>query len=137
MTRRKLLQASAAGVIAAPFISEFFDSSALAASDPAPTQPTTQPIARFGDGRDWFFADRFGMFIHWGIYSIAGWHEQYQWRFPVPRDEYVKLAQQWNPVKFDPNAWLDLAQSAGMKYLTFTTKHHDGFCLWNTKETSY
>jgi alpha-L-fucosidase len=47
---------------------------------------------RFGDGRDWFFQKRYGMFVHWGIYSIPGWHEQHQWRFRVPRAEYVQLA---------------------------------------------
>jgi len=92
---------------------------------------------RFGDSRDWFFEKRFGMFVHWGLYSIHGWHEQEQWRRRVPRDEYVKLAAQWNPVRFDPEQWLDLAQEAGMQYLCVTTKHHDGFCLWDTKQTAY
>jgi len=92
---------------------------------------------RFGDGRDWFFEKRFGMFVHWGIYAIPAWHEQHQWRSRVPRAEYVRLAEQWNPVKFDPNAWLDLLERAGMKYLCLTTKHHDGFCLWDTRETTF
>ncbi len=92
---------------------------------------------RFGDGRDWWFQRRFGMFVHWGLYSINGWHEQEQWRRRVPRAEYVKLAQKWNPVKFDPDAWLDLAEEAGMGYLCLTTKHHDGFCLFESKQTDY
>lgn len=92
-------------------------------------------IKRFGDGRDWFFEKRYGMFVHWGLYSIPGWHEQHQWRARIPRNEYVKLAQQWNPTKFNPEQWLDLMEEAGMKYLTVTTKHHDGFCLWDTKQT--
>ena len=92
---------------------------------------------RFGDGRDWWFQKRFGLFIHWGLYAIPGWHEQQQWRQRVPRQEYIKLAQQWNPVKFNPDRWLDLAEQAGMKYLCFTTKHHDGFCLWDTRQTAY
>jgi alpha-L-fucosidase len=94
-------------------------------------------IPRFGDGRDWFFEKRFGMFVHWGLYAIPGWHEQHQWRFRVPRNEYVKLAQQWNPVKFNPDQWLDLVEETGMKYVCLTTKHHDGFCLWDTKLTSF
>lgn len=94
-------------------------------------------IKRFGDGRDWFFEKRFGMFVHWGLYSIPGWHEQHQWRARVSRAEYVKLAQQWNPVKFNPEQWLDLMEEAGMKYLTITTKHHDGFCLWDTQQTKF
>jgi alpha-L-fucosidase len=92
---------------------------------------------RFGDGRDWWFQKRFGMFVHWGLYSINGFHEQEQWRARVERKEYVKLAQKWNPVKFNPDAWLDLAAEAGMKYICLTTKHHDGFCLWNTQQTRY
>jgi alpha-L-fucosidase len=100
-----------------------------------PASPKRSP--RFGDGRDWFFQKRFGLFVHWGLYCIPAWHEQYQWRMRVPRSEYVKLARQWNPVKFDPDAWLDLAEATGMKYLCLTTKHHDGFCLWETKQTAY
>ncbi len=94
-------------------------------------------IKRFGDGRDWFFEKRYGLFIHWGLYSIPGWHEQHQWRARVPREEYVKLKDQWNPVKFNPEEWLDMMEAAGMKYITITTKHHDGFCLWGTKETKF
>ena len=91
----------------------------------------------FGDGRDWFNQKRFGMFVHWGLYAIPGWHEQHQWRGRVPRDEYVKLAKQWNPTQFDPDAWLDVEERAGMEYIVLTTKHHDGFCLFDTKETEY
>ena len=94
-------------------------------------------VKRFGDARDWFFEKRFGMFVHWGLYAIPGWHEQHQWRAQVPRAEYVKLASQWNPVKFDAEQWLDLLQAAGMQYICLTTKHHDGFCLWDTKLTRF
>ena len=94
-------------------------------------------IQPFGDGRDWFFEKRFGLFLHWGLYSIPGWHEQAQYRGRVPREEYVKLAGQWNPLGYDPDAWLDLAQEAGMEYICLTTKHHDGFCLWDTRATAY
>jgi len=96
-----------------------------------------KPLSRFGDGRDWFFQKRFGMFVHWGLYAINGFHEQEQWRARVPRAEYVKLAQQWNPVKFNPDAWLDLMEQAGMKYICLTTKHHDGFCLFDSKLTKF
>ncbi|HWS01270.1 MAG TPA: alpha-L-fucosidase, partial [Prolixibacteraceae bacterium] len=72
-------------------------------------------IPRFGDGRDWFFDHRYGMFVHWGLYSIPGWHEQHQWRARVARAEYMKLAEQWNPKKFNPEEWLDLMEEAGMK----------------------
>ncbi|MCL5281421.1 MAG: alpha-L-fucosidase, partial [Planctomycetes bacterium] len=112
---------------------------ASSASNAGKTPPAAKPrgIPRFGDGRDWFFERRWGLFLHWGIYAVPGWHEQHQWRARVPRAEYVKLARQWNPTKFDPEAWLDLAEGVGMKYVCLTTKHHDGFCLWDTKQTSF
>ena len=91
----------------------------------------------FGDGRDWFFERRFGMFVHWGIYALPGWHEQHQYQLRVPRDEYVKLVSRFNPSAFNPDAWLDLAETAGMRYITFTTKHIDGFCMWDTAHTDY
>jgi alpha-L-fucosidase len=110
---------------------------AAAKANVAPAAARPNGIARFGDGRDWFFEKRFGMFVHWGLYAIPGWHEQHQWRARVPRTEFVKLAGSWNPTRFNPNAWLDLMQEAGMKYICITTKHHDGFCLWDTKQTSF
>ena len=94
-------------------------------------------ITRFGDGRDWFFERRFGLFVHWGLYAIPAWHEQDQWRRAVPRREYETLAALFNPVHFEPDAWLDLAEDAGMTYMCVTTKHHDGFCLWDTAQTDY
>lgn len=94
-------------------------------------------IPRFGDGRDWFFEKRFGMFVHWGIYAVAGWHEQQQWRAAMPQAEYVKFAEQFNPTNFDPDEWLRLAKNAGMEYLVFTTKHLDGFCMWDTAATDF
>lgn len=92
---------------------------------------------RFGDGRDWFFKKRFGLFIHWGIYAIPGWHEQDQWRRRWKRADYQQLARQWNPTRFNPDHWLDLAEGVGMEYVCLTAKHHDGFCLWDTKETAF
>lgn len=80
---------------------------------------------------------RFGMFIHWGIYSVGAWHEQEQWRYPVESEKYMKYADQFNPVSFDPEQWLDLVEEAGMDYVCFTTKHHDGFCMWDTAYTDF
>lgn len=134
MKRRTFLKTAAATSIA-PFFGCAAD--LLAAADPPSAATKSSRVPRFGDARDWFFQKRFGLFIHWGLYSIPAWHEQLQWRGRVARSEYVKLQQQWNPTKYDPDAWLDFAQSVGMKYLTITTKHHDGFCLFDTKQTEY
>ena len=135
MNRRRFIQTTSglAAAIASPVARSFAEPNKTA----APPAPAGQGVTRFGDGRDWFFAKRFGMFVHWGLYSIPGWHEQHQWRARVPRAEYVKLAQQWNPTRFDPNQWLDLMQEAGMQQVCLTTKHHDGFCLWDTKQTPF
>jgi alpha-L-fucosidase len=133
MKRRDLIK-SASVIAAAPFLSSW----ANTISFPENNNPVAaNQIPRFGDGRDWFFERRYGMFVHWGLYSIPGWHEQHQWRGRVERKEYVKLAAQWNPTKFNPEQWLDLMEEAGMKYITVTTKHHDGFCLWDTKQTTF
>lgn len=94
-------------------------------------------MQHFGDGRDWFFEKRFGLFIHWGLYAINGWHEQDQWRRSIPRKIYEQLQQEFIPVHFNPDEWLDAAEAAGMEYLCVTTKHHDGFCLWDTAQTDY
>lgn len=140
MNRRTFLTAAGGSALAASFpstrlVAANAGAATKAAAPAAP--PDTGRAPRFGDRRDWWFEKRFGLFVHWGIYAIHGYHEQAQWRARVPRSEYVKLAQQWNPVRFNPDAWLDLAAEAGMKYVCFTTKHHDGFCLWDTKLTPY
>lgn len=119
---------------AAPFISS---GSMISDFSSESTGSLITPIKRFGDGRDWFFEKRFGMFIHWGIYSIPGWHEQHQRRLGTPAKEYEKLMPLFNPVKFDPDSWLDLMEMAGMKYICFTTMHGDGFCMWDTQQTDY
>lgn len=94
-------------------------------------------IPLFGDARDWFFQRRFGAFVHWGIYAIPAWQEQVRWRRSIPRLEYAKYALSFNPSQFNPDAWLDLFESVGMEYVVFTAKHHDGFCMWDTRQTDF
>ncbi len=91
--------------------------------------------------------DRFGMFIHWGIYSVAagkwdgedvdGIGEWIQFRAQIPIADYEKLAPQFNPVKFDAREWVALAKDAGMKYLVITSKHHDGFAMYDSAVSNY
>ncbi len=83
------------------------------------------------------FQKRLGLFVHWGIYAVGGWQEQELGRLGRDRGEYERYAARFNPTDFDPDAWLDLAEEAGMSYLVFTAKHHDGFCMWDSKTTDY
>ena len=138
MKRRDLIK-SAASIATTGFITTGLGTVPVFGDNTPPLSPekNSKGIPRFGDRRDWYFEKRYGMFLHLGLYSIPGWHEQHQWRARVPREEYVKLARQWNPTKFDPEQWLDLMEEAGMKYITITTKHHDGFCLWDSKQTAF
>lgn len=105
---------------------------------------------------DWFKEAKFGMFVHWGLYSILGgsynghtlpdttlkngksWYAEWiQQRLEVPADIYQGLAQQFNPVNFNADEWILSAKNAGMKYFVITAKHHDGFALWDSKVSSF
>ena len=81
--------------------------------------------------------NKFGMFIHWGIYALTGLQEQAVVRYSLDKTSYENLMHSFNPVDYDPEKWVLLAKKAGMKYICFTTKHHDGFCMWDTKYTDY
>jgi alpha-L-fucosidase len=89
----------------------------------------------------WYRAAKFGMFIHWGPYSLAS--VEASWPIMVPKAggiteaEYRELPKRFNPTKFDPGALVDLARAAGQQYMVFTTKHHDGFCMFDTSYTDY
>jgi alpha-L-fucosidase len=85
----------------------------------------------------WFREARFGLFLHWGLYSLGGVHEQDQWRCRIPREKYAERMSRFTGVGFDADAWIDFAESTGAGYLILTAKHHEGFCLWNSDETSF
>ncbi len=93
--------------------------------------------ARTSGNTDWFVHDRFGMFIHWGLYSLAARHEWLKNREELTDAAYQKYFEQFDPTHFDPAAWARSAREAGMKYFVITTKHHEGFCLWDSKFTDY
>ena len=86
---------------------------------------------------DWFTNARFGMFIHWGIYAIPAAGEWIYANRDWKDGEYQNLMKQFNPFDYDPAYWAELAKAAGMKYVVFTTKHHDGFCMFDSKYTDY
>ena len=76
---------------------------------------------------------RFGMFIHWGPVSLTAKEIGWSRGAPTPIQEYDNLYKRFNPSKFNADQWVFIAKAAGMKYIVLTTKHHDGFCLWDTK----
>ena len=84
-----------------------------------------------------FMSRRFGLFIHWGPVSLRGTEIGWSRDKQVSKAEYDSLYKEFNPVLFNADAWVKTAKDAGMKYLTITARHHDGFCLWPTKFTEY
>lgn len=94
-------------------------------------------LATSGD-TSWFVHNRFGLFIHWGLYSLPARHEWIKQYEEIPDDVYdAKYFKHFDPDLYDPNLWAQAAFDAGMKYSVVTTKHHDGFCLWDSKLTDY
>ena len=85
----------------------------------------------------WFTKDRFGMFIHWGLYALAARHEWVKQTEEIPDEVYDKYFKHFDPDLYDPELWAKAASNAGMKYFVVTTKHHEGFCLWDSKLTDY
>src|SRR2546430_1404843 len=103
----------------------------------ATAQENYTPTAANLQARAWFQDAKFGMFIHWGVYSVLGDGEWIVETRPINRTDYAKLPAFFNPIKFDPAAWVALAKAAGMKYITITSKHHDGFAMFNSKLTDW
>lgn len=126
-SRRQFITTTAAAV---PALRGIVPRLALAASD---------------DRMAWWREARFGLFLHWGLYSIlAGrWKDDDRWaewirnNAQIPVGEYEQLLTRWNPAAFDPDAWAALAARTGMKYAVLTTKHHDGFCLFDSRVTTW
>ncbi len=86
----------------------------------------------------WFHRARFGMFISWGLYSVLERGEWVMYGERIPRGEYAELANRFNPPKgFSPGSWIELAKEAGMKYVVLTTRHHEGFCLFDSKVSDF
>src|ERR1051325_9323886 len=100
-------------------------------------QSNKHPTMSNPDRTQWFREAKFGMFIHWGPYAVIGRHEWARQLLQIPQAEYDKYARAFNPVRFDPDAWVMLAQNAGAKYMVITSKHHDGFSIYRSKTSDY
>lgn len=85
----------------------------------------------------WFTHDRFGLFIHWGIYALPARHEWVKNREMIPDEVYQRYFEHFDPDLYNPSTWAQIAKEAGMKYMVVTSKHHDGFCLWDSAQTDY
>ncbi len=85
----------------------------------------------------WFRHDRFGMFIHWGLYAMPARHEWIKTNEKIPEEKYEKYFQYFNPDLYDAREWARQAKAAGMKYAVMTTKHHEGFCMFDSQYTDY
>lgn len=105
-----------------------------------------QPPSNADDKRmEWWRNAKFGMFIHWGLYAVpageykgaTNYGEWIMQEAQIPKEEYEKFAPQFNPLKFNADEWVSMAKNAGMKYIVITSKHHDGFSLWDSKVSDY
>jgi alpha-L-fucosidase len=121
----------AAGVLLAAFAAATAAAGATRAQEADPGQPPNAAARR------WFEDAKLGVFVHWGVYSLLGKGEWVMENDKIPVAEYRKLPPQFNPTRFDPEAWVKLVKSAGARYVTVTTKHHDGFCMFDSKLTDY
>ena len=98
-------------------------------SSPQSYEPTPENLK----ARQWFQDAKFGLFVHWGIYSILGDGEWVMNTQGIPVKTYEKLASFFYPVYYNPAEWVSLAKKAGMKYIVITSRHHDGFSMFDTK----
>jgi len=96
-------------------------------------QSQYQPTPDNLEARRWFQDAKFGLFVHWGVYSVLGDGEWVMNNRKMPISDYEKLPERFNPTEFDPAEWVALAKAAGMKYITITSKHHDGFAMFDSK----
>ncbi len=101
------------------------------------SEQVTSPAELQAANQAWFTDARFGMFIHWGVYCLLGKGEWVMHNEEMTVEEYEKLPPRFNPVGYDPAKWVSLARTAGMNYITITSKHHDGFAMWDSKVSPY
>ena len=96
-----------------------------------------QPSEENLKAREWFQDNKYGLFVHWGVYSILGDGEWVMHNQNISVEEYAKLPTFFNPINFDPQKWVQMVKDGGMKYITITSRHHDGFSMFDTKASDY
>ena len=99
--------------------------------------PSSETMEQKLERMKWWTDARFGMFIHWGLYSLPARHEWVKNRERLTNDDYQKYFDHFDPDLFNPKEWAKMAKEAGMKYVVLTSKHHEGFCMWDSKFTDY
>ncbi|KPK08458.1 MAG: alpha-L-fucosidase [Gemmatimonas sp. SG8_28] len=109
----------------------------ITCATPLTAQPDYEPPPENVAAREWFQDAKFGLFVHWGIYSLLQNGEWIMNNRGITVSEYETLAPQFNPVAFDPAEWVALVKDAGMRYITITSKHHDGFAMFDSKVSDW
>jgi alpha-L-fucosidase len=130
VSRRNMLLGTGASIVSAAVAGAAQTS---AGARPLPPPPTPDQIRRL----EWWHAAKYGMFIHYGLYSIRARQEWAMEKEAIPIPDYQKLALEFNPKPGFAREWAKLAKAAGMRYMVMTTKHHEGFCNFDTKLTDY
>ena len=115
----------------------FFAACLVFSTSSVPTVPSLGAQDRTPDRLQWFQDAKFGLFIHWGVYSMIGREEWARQLLQIPLREYQDYADNFNPVEFDPDGWAALVKEAGVKYVIITSKHHDGFSIFDSAFTDY
>ncbi len=137
MSPRTTAKSLLLSIIAGSCLPGFLGAQTPALSPMSPQLRDPETSAQHDARMAWWRDAKFGMFIHWGLYAIPADGEWHMRQHKMPMADYQKLAEQFNPTKFNADEWASLAHDAGMKYMVLTAKHHDGFAMFDSKASDY